>query len=86
MLESEVIQKVLEHNKMIDNFINIDLAKKLNAKDGMISMNDWFKAQTLIKEQNFYKKGKALLDELRGQGFDVKMDMQSDKLVYKCYR
>lgn len=86
MKEKEVIERVLAHNKMIDDYINNDLVKALNAKNGKITMNDWFKANALIKEQNFYQKGKAILDELRSEGFDVKMDMQSDKLVYKCHK
>lgn len=82
MTKQDVINAIQAHNNAIDNYINGELSKKLNAKNGKIKMNQWFKAQTLIKEQNFYKKGMVILKELRAEGFDVKMDMQSNKLVF----
>lgn len=76
------IEVVEKHNKEIDDFINIELAKKLNAKDGKITMEQWFTAQKYIQEQDFYNKGMAILKELKLQGIHVKMNMQSNKLVY----
>lgn len=81
MMKEEAIRKIKEHNDSIDTYINSTLAHELGAKDGKISMNQWFKAQALIKEQNFYEKGMTILKELRNEGFDVKMNMQSNKLV-----
>lgn len=81
MTKGEAYEIILMHNKSIDDYINIELAKELNAKDGKISINQWFKAQQLINEQKFYEKGMAILNDLRNQGFDVKMNMQSNKLV-----
>lgn len=81
MTKGEAQEIILTHNKSIDDYINIELAKELNAKDGKISINQWFKAQQFINAQNFYKKGMAILNDLRNQGFDVKMNMQSNKLV-----
>lgn len=81
MMKEEAIRKIQEHNDSIDTYINSTLAQELGAKDGKISMNQWFKAQSLIKEQNFYEKGMSILQELRSAGFDVKMNMQSNKLV-----
>lgn len=86
MTDNEVIAIVQRHNQSIDDYINGELAKKLNAKNGKINMNQWFRAQELIKEQDFYGKGKKILRDLRSKGFDVKIDAQSDKLVYKWYR
>lgn len=82
MTKQDVINAIQAHNNAIDNYINGELSKKLNAKNGKIKMDQWFKAQTLIKEQNFYEKGMVILKELRAEGFDVKMDMQSNKLVF----
>lgn len=82
MKENEVIEIIKKHNESIDNYINGELAEKLNAKNGKILMDNWFKAQNLIKEQNFYGKATKILRELRSKGFDVKIDMQSDKLTY----
>jgi hypothetical protein len=82
MTKSEAKQMVKNHNDAVDNYVNNELAVKLNAKNGKIKMSQWFEAQTLIRQQNFYEKGHKILVELRSQGFDVKMNMQSDKLVF----
>ena len=81
MKKEEAIKRIKEHNESIDTYINSTLAQELGAKDGKISMNQWFKAQSLINEQKFYEKGMTILQELRNEGFDVKMNMQSNKLV-----
>jgi len=70
------------HNDSIDNYININLSKILNAKDGKINLTQWFEAQELIRQQNFYEKGRKIQIELRAAGYDVKMNMQSYKLVF----
>lgn len=92
MTKREVIERVNEHNKMIEEFMCDTLPKVLKNdgvnvtkdKDGKfeIPMNDWFKAQEVIKSMNFYSKAKKILDEVRPLGFDVKIDMQSNKLVF----
>ena len=81
MTKDEAKAIINKHNESIDNYINNDLAKELGAKNGKISMNQWFKAQELIKAQGFYEKGMEILRDLRSKGFDVKMNMQSNKLV-----
>ena len=86
MKEHEVIDIIKAHNESIDNYINGELAERLHAKGGKIEMNQWFEAQRLIKEQDFYGKGRELQKKMRAEGFDVKMDMQANKLVYKWYR
>lgn len=81
MTDNAVKTLIEEHNKMIDKFINEELPKQLNVVNGKISMNDWFKANQITKEQHFYEKGMKILKACRKYGYDVKMDMQSDKLV-----
>lgn len=82
MTKEEAKAKVSAHNEMIDNYINNDLAKELGAKNGKITLDQWFKAQELINKQGFYSKAKKLLNELRAAGFNVKINMQSNKLVF----
>lgn len=82
MTREEARAIIQAHNESIDNYINGELARQLGAKDGKVSMNQWFKAQELINAQGFYKKGMAILEDLRRKGFDVKMNMQSHKLVF----
>lgn len=69
------------HNESIDKFINVTLKEHFGTDK--INISQWFEAQHLIKEQNFYEKGHAILVVLRTIGIDCKMDMQTNKLV--CY-
>lgn len=80
--QEKVKRIVKEHNEKIDYFMNVTLAKELNCKDGKVNINDWFKAQELINRQGFYISAKAILDTLRAFGYDVKIDMQTNKLVF----
>lgn len=92
MTREDVKQLVQHHNSRIDNFITNELPKLLE-NDGVkvvtkdngeheISINDWFKAQDYIKAMNFYKEAMSILDMVRPLGFDVKINMQSNKLVF----
>ena len=76
-----LIKSIKEHNESIDNYINVTLAKELNAVNGEIRLDQWFKAQQLIKKQGFYEKAIAILEPARNAGYDVKINMQSYKLV-----
>ena len=74
-------------NTKIDNFMKVDLLKLLeengvHVKNGKISMNDWFKAQHIINDQHFYEEGHAIQMKLRNAGYDVKMNMQDNTLVF----
>lgn len=80
--QEKVKRIVKEHNEKIDYFMNVTLAKELNCKDGKVNINDWFKVQELINRQGFYISAKAILDTLRAFGYDVKIDMQTNKLVF----
>ena len=66
------------HNESVDTFINVTLKEHFGSDK--ISIEQWFEAQRLVKEQNFYEKGHAILTTLRCFGIDCKMDMQSNKL------
>ena len=89
----EEVKKIVDmHNSKIDNFISNILPQllemagvKVTFKDNgecEIPMNDWFKAQGFITCMNFYKDAMEILDMVRPFGFDVKINMQSNKLVY----
>ena len=87
MTRDDVVNAVNAWNKKIDNFMQIELPKLLEAegvrvKNGRISMNDWFKANEIVQKQNFYAEGHAIQMELRNAGYDVKMNMQDNTLVY----
>lgn len=77
--EVEVKTLITENNTRIDNFVN-SIPEILGKKK--LNMNDWFKCQALIEEQKFYKTSKKLLDELRNDGWDIKICMQTYKLYY----
>ena len=78
---------VNDWNEKIRNFMENDLPRLLKengvpVKNGKINMNGWFKANEIIREQNFYEEGHAIQMELRAAGWDVKMNMQDDTLVF----
>ena len=92
MTKEDVKQLIQHHNNRIDIFISNELPKLLES-DGVkvvtkdngeheIPINDWFKAQDYIKAKNFYKEAMTILDIVRPLGFDVKINMQSNKLVF----
>jgi len=90
MTKEEVKCAVNNHNYEIDKFIEMDLPKLLKkegfkVKDGVVLYDGaraWFTSQRLIKEKNFYEKGMEILRKCRNDGWDVKIDGQSDKLVW----
>lgn len=74
-------------NAKIKDFMENKLPELLKAegipvKNGKIPMNSYFKAMQIIQRQNFYKKGHEIQMKLRNAGYDVKMDMQNDTLVF----
>ena len=88
MENEEIVKRLIEtHNALIDDYINITLPRKLRSEgyevvDGKISLEIWFVAQQIIAEAHFNDKANALCSALRAFGFDVKHDMQSDKLIW----
>lgn len=88
MTANELVkQMVKDWNDSIDYFMDNDLPgilqeRGIRVHNGKICMNDWFKAMQIVREQNFYERGYKLLKDLRSRGYDVKMDMQSNKLCY----
>ena len=74
-------------NAKLDKFMKDELPELLmsegiRVKNGKISMNDWFKAQTIIQNQHFYEEGHSIQMKLRNAGHDVKMNMQDNTLVF----
>ena len=92
MTRKEVKKMVDMHNSKIDDFISNILPQllemagvKVTVKDSgeyEIPMNEWFKAQRFITCMDFYKEAMEILDMVRPLGFDVKINMQNNKLVY----
>ena len=92
MTKEDVKQLVQHHNNQIDNFITNEIPKllendgiKVVTKDNReheIPVNAWFKAQDYIKAMTFYKEAMSILNMVRPLGFDVKINMQSNKLVF----
>ena len=76
--------EIKKHNDSIDNYMNNQLAIDLGYPAGTkeFSMSDWFKAQECIKKQNFYQKAMDILNRYRKMGYDVRISMQDNKLVY----
>ena len=78
----EMVKEMVEkHNNSIDSFL-ITIPTLLGKKENELNMSDWFKVQAIIEEQGFYSKGMTILNECRANGWDVKMNMQSYKLVF----
>lgn len=67
------------HNESIDKFVNVTLKEHFGTDT--LNVTQWFEAQRLLGQQNFYDKGHAILVVLRSIGIDCKMNMQSNKLV-----
>lgn len=88
MTQREIVKGLIQdHNDSIDAYINVTLPRKLRREgyevvDGKISLETWFAAQRLVAEAHFYDKANALCSALRAYGYDVKHDMQSDKLIW----
>lgn len=84
MIRAEAEAKMMAHNSRIEHFMEAELPALLGVKDkdSRVSIYKWFEAQRIYEAQGFYKAGKAVQDELRADGWDVKMDMQSYKLVW----
>ena len=81
-VENQVKETVKKRNEEIEYFYNVTLPEKLGKSGKDLKMEDWLKAQAIIKEEKLYEKSYEILRDLRNKGFDVKMDMQSNKLVY----
>ena len=91
MTREDVKQLVQHHNNQIDNFINKELPQLLITKGVQITfrpngeyeipLNDWFMAQSIIQDMNFYKQAMQILEMVRPFGYNVKINMQTFKLV-----
>lgn len=83
MTKETVKELIANANARIDKYVGEQLPKELGYETlDEMPMSEWFKAQELIKAQKFYETNHELLKVFRAAGFDVKMDMQSDKLVF----
>ena len=92
MTREEVKNIVEMHNSKIDNFIYKILPRLLemsgvkvsvnNKGEYEIPMSEWFKAQDFIRDMNFHRDAMEILEMVRPLGYDVKINMQSNKLVF----
>ena len=81
MTREEAVKKIIDHNNTVDNYISNELPRVLGLTGDKITINEWFVAQNYISQQHFYSKAMAILKECRANGYDVKINMQSDKLI-----
>lgn len=70
--------QAIAHNQSVDDFINITLRDHFNGD--MINLQQWFEAQRLIKEQDFWGKGLVIVKALQKSGIDCKINAQTNKL------
>ena len=68
-----------KHNEEVENFYKVTLSEHFGSET--ITIKQWFEAQDLIAKEHFYEKGKIILNSLRRMGYDVKIDMQTNKLL-----
>ena len=80
MDEMTVRNMIDENNKNIDTFVKTEIPKRINANKNLI-FGQWCSAVGILQAE-IYPKSYALMKRLRGYGFDVKINMQSYKLVY----
>lgn len=92
MTRTEAENMVNNHNNTINDFMKnllpqllkiagIEVTEKENGKYE-ISLNAWFKCQEIIGNMNFYESARKICDDCRSNGYDVKIDMQSNKLAF----
>lgn len=87
MTHEEVKMMCEQHNAEVETYLRDILPEQIKAagypvENGMTTMGAWFAAQRFINEQHFFDKGKLIMDAARAAGFDVRMDMQNDTLVF----
>ena len=78
---------VADWNKRIYTFMEEDFplllkGEGIKVEGGKIAMGDYFRARAVADRQGFYEIGSALVKLLREEGYNVKMDMQTYKLLY----
>lgn len=71
---------ITAHNNNIDTFFDVTLVNYFGS-DRFTDIAQWFEAQRLIGQQNFYEKGREIMEIVRAYGLDCKINMQSNKLV-----
>jgi hypothetical protein len=82
MMNEMTIKNIVEtNNREIDYFVNNIIPERIGAKNGKINFGQWCDAVGITKTE-IYPKSKKIMDECRNAGFDVKINMQSYKLVY----
>ena len=54
-MKNTLLKKAHAHNTAVDDYINVTLRDYFGGDK--ITAAQWFEAQTLIRKQNFYKKG-----------------------------
>lgn len=69
-----------DHNDKIDYFTRVTLFEHFGSNK--IKPEQWFEAQALIKEQNFWEKGLAIVEAARAQGLDFKINAQSNEIIF----
>lgn len=86
MTKEMVLAKVNAHNAKVDYFDYVQLPQLLGIEDGQeVTAEEWFglwaKSYSLRREQKFYEEGMALVEQARAEGYDVKINAQTDKVT-----
>lgn len=83
--------EVAAYNDELDKYVtgalvNIYAAAGIKITDGKISGNDVIRAASLYNKyvrQHFGLRAAELIDDMHARGYDVRMDMNTYKLVWK---
>lgn len=86
MTKEQANKIVDENNAAIDNYMANILPTELEKAgypviNGKIPAAAWFTAQSIIHKAGLYANSIATLHRLRNAGFDVKINMQDNKLT-----
>ena len=86
MTREEVIKKMQEHNESINRFYEEEAPRLLNFEYGQEMPADkwfgiWAGINSLAREKKFYEKAMTIVKEAQAEGYDIRVNAQSDKVV-----
>lgn len=82
MTKEYCLERISSLNSDYKEFIEKELPKRLNSRDGRINLSQWFQAQQIIKNSGHYERRIHFLECARKEGFDVKINMQTYELSF----
>ena len=86
MTKEHALALVANRNRFLDKFYRYIVPAAMEAqghpiRNGTMSAQDWLRAQQFIAESPVYEDSKHLMQMLREEGFDVKINMQDYRLT-----